>query len=490
VPYNDFLCQKDLNNHNRAIKRLEFLVNRSIFDLIMPRIVPETELNSLLEVAARYPEGIAVSGLLALRDVTFSRRTLQRRIDTLLESGHLKAEGEGRSRRYTVAPTEIDKWQTHLAEDAGILLSKEATHIRGLVTRPSSRRDPVGYKDAFLDQYVPNRSAYLSESLRQELAREGRVGASQLPAGTYVRKVLDRLLIDLSWNSSRLEGNTYSILETQRLLRYGEATEGKDSVEAQMLLNHKAAIELLADQADEIGFNHYTICNLHALLSDNLMADPLTCGRIRERSVGIGASVYYPPEGHLRIKERFDVFLQKAELIENPFEQSFFAMVHLPYLQAFEDVNKRVSRLAANIPLVRHNLCPLSFVDVPQGDYLNAILGVYELNRVEYLRDVFVWAYKRSAMRYAALRETLGEPDPFRLKYRDRIRDCVHKVVAENISAEATASIIGHYSKELEPAIGQHFVEVIELELRSLHEGNIARYRLRPKEFQAWQAKQ
>ncbi|WPJ95493.1 Fic family protein [Coraliomargarita algicola] len=386
-----------------------------------------------------------------------------------------------------MAASEIGKWQTQLAEDAGISLSAVAKQIRAQVTRPQRQRDPVGYKDAFLDDYQPNQSAYLSESIRQDLAQEGHVGASQLPAGTYVRKVLDRLLIDLSWNSSRLEGNTYSILETQRLLELGEASDGKATVEAQMLLNHKAAIELLADQADEIGFNHYTICNLHALLADNLMPDPDSCGRIRERSVGIAASVYYPPEGHLRIKERFDVFLEKAEAIENPFEQAFFAMVHLPYLQAFEDVNKRVSRLAANIPLVRHNLCPLSFVDVPQSDYVHAILGVYELNRIEYLREVFVWAYKRSAMRYSAVRETLGEPDPFRLQHRHIIHACVREIVQQNHSQAEASSSIEAFAHELAPDARAQFIQVIQVELNSLHEGNIARYRLRPREFAAWQ---
>src|SRR3989338_3867460 len=104
-------------------------------------------------------------------------------------------------------------------------------------------------------------------------------------------------------------------------------------------------------------------------------------------------------------------------------------MVHLPYLQPFEDVNKRVSRLAANIPLVRRNLCPLSFVDVPQPDYVNGILGVYELNRVDYLRDVFIWAYERSCARYSAVRQSLGEPDPFRFKYRSQIAKLVAEVV-------------------------------------------------------------
>ena len=93
-------------------------------------------------------------------------------------------------------------------------------------------------------------------------------------------------------------------------------------------------------------------------------------------------------------------------------EQAFFAMVHLPYLQPFEDVNKRVSRLAANLPLIRQNLCPLSFVDVPERAYIDAILGVYELNRIELLRDVFIWAYERSCARYGAVRRSLAGPLP------------------------------------------------------------------------------
>ena len=98
-----------------------------------------------------------------------------------------------------------------------------------------------------------------------------------------------------------------------------------------------------------------------------------------------------------------------AAEIEDPFEQAFFLMVHLPYLQPFEDVNKRVSRLAANIPFIRHNLCPLSFIDVPQQAYVDAMLGVYELNQVELLRDVFVWAYARSCQQYVAVQQNMGQ---------------------------------------------------------------------------------
>ncbi len=112
----------------------------------------------------------------------------------------------------------------------------------------------------------------------------------------------------------------------------------------------------------------------------------------------------------------FDMILEKVAQIEDPFEQALFMMVHLPYLQPFEDVNKRVARLAANISLNRQNLVPISFIDVPDSLHIKGILCVYELNRVELLKDVFLWAYERSSARYSALRQSLGEPDPFRLK--------------------------------------------------------------------------
>ena len=242
---------------------------------------------------------------------------------------------------------------------------------------------------------------------------------AQRPAGTYARQILNRLLIDLSWNSSRLEGNTYSLLETERLLELGEAPEGKNSMEAQMILNHKAAIEFMVESAEQMRFNSFTILSLHALLSDNLLRDQRACGCLRSTPVGIAKSVYQPLAIPQLISEYFQQILDTADAITDPFEQSFFVMVQLLYLQPFLDVNKRVSRLAANIPLIRENLCPLSFVDVPEQVYVSGLLGVYELNRIELLREVFVWAYERSSSLYSATRQELGEPDPFRLRYRN-----------------------------------------------------------------------
>ncbi|MEZ4364644.1 MAG: Fic family protein [Kofleriaceae bacterium] len=145
---------------------------------------------------------------------------------------------------------------------------------------------------------------------------------------------------------------------------------------------------MLVDGAEEVRFDRYTICNLHALLADNLLADPSAAGRLRKIEVGISGTVYQPLAIPQQLDELFDQLLAKAAAIEDPFEQAFFVMVHVPYLEPFEDVNKRVSRLAANIPFIKNNLAPLSFVDVPERDYIDGLLGVYELQRGDLARDV------------------------------------------------------------------------------------------------------
>ncbi|HXZ45302.1 MAG TPA: Fic family protein, partial [Pseudolabrys sp.] len=196
---------------------------------------------------------------------------------------------------------------------------------------------------------------------------------------------------------------------------------------------------------------------------------------------------YHPLGAPQVIEECFEHILDTAAAITDPFEQAFFGMVHLPYLQPFEDVNKRVSRLAANLPLIRENLSPLSFVDVPERAYIDGTLGVYELNRIELLRDVFVWAYERSCARYAAVRRSLGEPDPFRLRYRALVAETVSEVVGRGMDKKTAAAFIKHYAAEHVPHEDRaRFVEVVETVVMNLHEGNIAPYRLKPAQYQKW----
>ncbi len=453
---------------------------------------------ALLEVVARWPQGASIAHIERQLPQAPHRRTLQRWLNTLIARQQVQRLGHGRASVYVLHAGRVDVPEatdastalssTAVATASLIPLSAEALEIESLVRSPLLQRQPVGYNRAFLDSYRPNETSYLSPAVREALFLQGQAVSAHQPAGTYARLIAHRLLIDLSWNSSRLEGNTYSLLETERLISAGEMASGKDALEAQMILNHKQAIEFLIDAASDIGFNRYTLLNLHALLSDNLLSDPTASGRLRSIAVGIGQTTFLPLEGPQLVAECFDQVLDTAAAIRDPFEQAFFAMVHLPYLQPFEDVNKRVSRLAANIPLIQRNLCPLSFIDVAQATYISAMLGVYELNRIEFLRDLFIWAYKRSCARYSAVRQSLGEPDIFRLQHRQAIHEAIATVVREGLNKpQAIAYIHSFAQQHMQPAQRQRFIEVVETQLLSLHEGSIARYHLRPSEFHAWQ---
>ncbi len=456
----------------------------------MPRPIPKDELDDILCSLALFPEGASLKQINQALKLPLPSYTLQRRLAFLVNEGKLYTMGKARALRYKINPVPdkgIDKQPLSKKEKSyAIPLSTISENIQCKISRPIQARTPVGYNRKFLDEYRPNVTSYLSESTRQRLFELGKTDGER-PAGTYAREIFNRLLIDLSWNSSRLEGNTYSLLETELLVELSEAAEGKDLAETQMILNHKAAIEFLVDFAEQIDINKQTVLNVHALLSDNLLADPTACGRIRSKMIGIAKSVYHPLAVPNVINECFEQILDTAKAIQNPFEQAFFLMVHIPYLQPFEDVNKRVSRLIANIPLIRLNLSPLSFMDVPQKTYINGLLAVYELNSIDLLRDVFIWAYERSSALYSAARQTLGEPDPFRLRYRKIIFETVASIVKKRMcKKDAIKSIKLIASQSISHEDLSRFIETVEIELRGLHEGNIARYRLSPSEYESW----
>ncbi len=454
--------------------------------------IPDNALEAIEGAVRRHPHGASAQEILRALAVPIPLRTLQYRLKSLVTRNRLLMDGEGRWAKYRISDSAArvplaESTALTEVEEPAIPLSEAGISIRDYVRQVPENRRPVGYDRKFLDEYRPNVSFYLTERDRAHLAAVGRPQIAEQPAGTYARQILNRLLIDLAWNSSRLEGNTYSLLDTKRLIELGEEAEGRAHLEAQMILNHKDAIEFLVSAADEIGFNRYTILNLHALLANNLLADPTAAGRLRYIAVGIERSIFHPLEVPQLIEECFDQVLATAAAITDPFEQAFFIMVQLPYLQPFDDVNKRVSRLAANIPLIKGNLSPLSFSDVPRRTYTEAVLGIYELRQIDLLKDVFIWAYERSADRYAAVRQSLGEPDPFRLRYRVQLREIVGDLIRTRQRRKDVATRIAAWAaKEIPPDDRQRFAEVVEAELTSLHEGNFARYQIRPSEFAAW----
>ena len=243
----------------------------------MPRATLTEELKLIESIVAAHPSGIGITAIEAEmaqgQGGKPNRRTLQRRLQKLIGEQRLTTEGESIALVYklisgSVVPASGSIAATATAEaELYVPVSPEGATIRDQVRRPLMHRRPVGYQREFLETYQPGTTFYLPESLRRQLHEMGRTSANERPAGTYARDILGRLLVDLSWASSKLEGNTYSRLDTQNLIEFGQVAKGKDAIETQMILNHKAAIEMLIEDAEEVGFDAFTFKNLHAVLS-------------------------------------------------------------------------------------------------------------------------------------------------------------------------------------------------------------------------------
>jgi Fic family protein len=345
-----------------------------------------------------------------------------------------------------------------------------------LSTAPTARQ-PVTYRRDFVDGYKPNETFLLPQELSDELVGLGRL-PEQLPAGTYARKVLEQLLIDLSWSSSKLEGNRYSLLDTEQLFKSGQPATDQDGI---MLLNHKAGIEFLVDAVPTLGLTAGLLQNLHSILMRDLLTDARSLGAIRTKLVNITGTAYVPMQAPQVLREMFGRIISTAQHIKNPVESAFFLWVNLAYLQPFEDGNKRVSRLAANIPLMLYNQAPLSFMDIDRQDYALAMMGVYEFCDVSMAADLFAWTYRRSQSKYKIVLEAMGAPDPFRIANREALSDAILLVVRERKQASEAVRSVG-----LSAADADKFRKMLDEELEVLEDYNCARYRLRPTETTDW----
>jgi len=459
----------------------------------MSRRMPEDALEAIAATVARGHGSVTARDIATALGDAVPFRTLQYRLKSLVDEGRLAKQGEGRWAKYRLAAVTgrgaavADPTQGEGEGEASVPVSRPHEGGRTDLPQPVPARMPAGDNRALLDAYRPNESFHLSAAERTHLAKVGKPDADAQPVGIHTAPMLNQLLIDLSWNSSRLEGNTYSLRDARRLIEFGEEADGHDRLEAQMILNHRDAIAFLVGTAEGIGFNRHTILNLHAILANNLLPDESAMGRLRRTPAGIGNSTVHPLDVPQRIEACFDQLLAVAATIEDPFEQAFFIMLQLPCLQPFDSVNKRVSRLAANIPLIKGNVSPLSFTDVPRAAYADAMLGVQKMNGVDLLKDVFIWAYERSAARYAAARQSPDEPDPFRLTYRDALRAVVAQIVRAGMDRKTAAMHITAWTKtHICAADRERFRDLAESTLLSLHEGNFARYPIRQADFAAW----
>jgi len=442
---------------------------------------------------------IGMSAIIAKLGDEFNDRTVRRLLSELRHEGKVIKSGAGPSTQYQVVrdesnqPFQVPSQSVEEGASAYQIESvfkPDSLAIIKAIRQPVFTRKPVSYNKAWLQAYVPNQTFYLSAQQRAQLAVAGNRNTEKeiQPAGTYFRKILNRLLIDLSYNSSRLEGNTYSKLDTERLLMQGLGQTDKLDAERVMILNHKDAIEYLVRNAEKLNVSYQAICTIHYLLSDGLLPSK-DMGKVRNQSVRIGHSSYYPLEDNRRLEANLQSLINKASQIIDPYEQSLFLLIHIAYLQPFMDINKRTSRLSANIPLVKANVVPLSFNEIDQQDYISAMLAVYELNQVVPMADLYCFSYVRTCQAYDATVEAIGF-DPIRVKYRRSRRDLITEIIRHRLSDKNILAKIQQVNDNMIPKEEQHLFKQSVLEdLHELTVATISGLGITETEFNEWKQK-
>lgn len=310
-----------------------------------------------------------------------SLATIKRGLNELVSQFYIYAEGKARATKYYVsplfAPVDLDAYFSKEIDERQIQTGYNFDMIPKVLSRVSlftekEMQELNGLQAQFLRNF-----AALSEEQK--------------------RKEMERLGIDLSWKSSQIEGNTYSLLETEKLLKEKKTASGKTKEEAIMLLNHKDALDFIVAHPDYL--EHLTISHIediHSLLVKELNVDR----NIRTRRVGITGTNYRPIDNEFQIREALQQTCDLVNSRENVFEKALFVLVLLSYIQAFNDGNKRIARITSNAILIANHYCPISFRTVDSIDYKKAMLLFYEQNNISAFKKIFIEQFRFAVETY------------------------------------------------------------------------------------------
>ncbi|MBF5059951.1 Fic family protein [Candidatus Neptunochlamydia vexilliferae] len=443
---------------------------------------PDKKLAVLHQLSQEF-EPISLKELLGKLGDGYVGRSVRRWLAEMIKEGLLEKIGDKRGAKYKVIHR--DK---RSSSAGGGCFRVESMKVVGKIRSPIYERHPISYIDEWLESYEPNVTYYIPESFRAELLKAGTRSQGRDPAGTYAHQIFNRLLIDLSYNSSRLEGNTYSLLDTKRLVLEGESAQGKLDEEKVMILNHKEAIRYLVDTAHRLEVSYETICTLHYLLSDGLLGQGYG-GKVRAHGVRITGSTYVPYEDPKTLERQLEKIARKGTLIMDPYEQSFFLLVHISYLQAFIDVNKRTARLNSNIPLIKGNLVPLSFNDVDRDDYSSAVIAIYELQDIRPLLDLYIFSYMRTCAIYDAAAESIGF-DEIRVRYRQERRAVIREIILKGLTGIQMKEYISlEGARLIQEKDRAAFIEDVLEDLKLIDRTRIAGLGITPEQLEGWLAK-
>ncbi|MBQ0120179.1 MAG: Fic family protein [Bacteroidales bacterium] len=314
----------------------------------------------------------------------YSDATIKRLVAELVKSGDIIVEGKARATRYRLSaqahllmPLNLD---TYFAQDV------------------DERKMQTSFNFELIREQIPSVTLFTDEERAHlnGLQKEFRQHVKEMTRNEY-NKEMERLGIDLSWKSSQIEGNTYSLLETEHLLRESQAADGKTREEAVMLLNHKHALRFILDNPDylqELTVSH--IEDIHSLLADDLSVDK----GIRHRRVGITGTRYRPLDNEFQIREAMHDMCSIVNAKDDVFEKALITLLLLSYIQAFSDGNKRTARITSNALLIANGYCPLSFRSVDSIDYKKAMLIFYEQNNLYAFKKIFIDQFEFAVKEY------------------------------------------------------------------------------------------
>lgn len=212
-----------------------------------------------------------------------------------------------------------------------------------------------------------------------------------------LKKEFERLMVELSWKSSQIEGNTYSLLDTEILIKENIEAEGHKPEEAIMILNHKKALDYIFNNRDY--FKVITISKLEELHSI-LTSDLGVSTGLRKTPVGIIGTNYKPLSDQHQIREAVEKLVEQVNVAQNPLEKALIAVIIISYIQPFEDGNKRTGRILANAILLANNYCPLSYRSVDEREYKKAVIIFYENNSLDYFKTLFIEQFKFAVDKY------------------------------------------------------------------------------------------
>lgn len=350
--------------------------------LTMPKISVNREAE-IIEFIKNHPKCTSQEILDGL-NLDISVATLRRKLQKLVAEDLINAIGELKSRKY-----EISNGYTIIRPiDVNQYFEKEI----------DERIIQDKFNSELISQTLQNISIFTNSELDQlnNLQEKFKSNSSKLSKSEY-KNELERLAIDLSWKSSQIEGNTYSLLETERLLKDKETAAGKTKDEATMLLNHKDALDFIIKNPNYINpLNVFNIEDIHSILVKELDISR----NIRSRRVGISGTNYKPLDNEFQIKEAVESMCTLINSKKNIFEKALLSLVLISYIQPFSDGNKRTARIISNAILINNHFCPISFRTIDSIEYKKAMLVFYEQINISPFKKVFIGQFEFAVNTY------------------------------------------------------------------------------------------